>query len=313
VSQNPTVSEILPGFDERTVDVGGIRIHARTAGSGAPVLLLHGYPETLAMWHRVAPALAERHAVVLADLRGYGGSDKPGPGIGDAAYAKRAMALDQVRLMAALGHGRFAVVGHDRGGRVAHRLALDHPLRVSAVAVLDIVPTLHMYEQVDRAMASEYFHWFFLSRADGLPERLIGADPDAWFESRFRGRHAGADPFDPVALDEYRRAFHDPATIAATCADYRAAATIDLEHDRADRDAGRRVTAPVLALWGRESYVGRDFDPPAVWRLYATDVSGIAVAADHYVAEEAPEPTIAALRAFLERIGGAPTTAGGDR
>jgi haloacetate dehalogenase len=312
VPQNPTVSAILPGFDERMVDAGGVRIHARTAGSGAPVLLLHGYPETLSMWHRVAPALAERYAVVLADLRGYGGSDKPDPRGDAAAYAKRAMALDQVRLMAALGHGRFAVVGHDRGGRVAHRMALDHPDRVSAVAVLDIVPTLHMYEHVDLAMATEYGHWFFLSRADGLAERLIGADPDAWFESRFHGRHAGADPFDPVALDEYRRAFRDPATIAATCADYRAAATIDLEHDRADRDAGRRVTAPVLVLWGRESYVGRHFDPAGVWTSYTTDVSGVAVAADHYIVEEAPEDTIAALRAFLDRTVRAPSTAGGE-
>ena len=290
---------ILPGFDERIVDTGEVRIRVRTAGEGEPVLLLHGYPETLAMWHRVAPVLAERFAVVLADLRGYGASDKPRCSADQSTYAKRAMAIDQVRAMEQLGHERFAVVGHDRGGRVAHRMALDHPDRVTAVAVLDIVPTLHMFEHVDRAMATEYFHWFFLARPADLPERLIGADPDAWLDSRFRGRHGGGSRLDPGALDEYRRAFRDPATIHATCSDYRAAATIDLEHDRADRDAGRRVTAPLLALWGTHSYVGRSFDPVAAWRGYAHDVTGTAIEADHYLAEEAPEPTAAALLTFL--------------
>ena len=298
------MTDLLAGFDERVVDVGGLRIRARRAGSGPPVLMLHGYPETLVMWHRVAPVLADGFEVVLADLRGCGGSDKPAPDPDNATYAKRTMALDQARLMEHLGHERFAVVGHDRGGRVAHRLALDHPGRVAAVAVLDIVPTLHMFEHVDRAMATEYVHWFFLARPDGLPERLIGADPDAWLESRFRGRHGGGMPFDPAALDEYRRAFRDVATIRATCADYRAAATIDLEHDRADRAAGRMVRAPLLVLWGRRSYIGRAFEPAEAWRRYADTVSGAAIEADHYLAEEAPDAVLAALRPFLERAFG---------
>jgi haloacetate dehalogenase len=300
IEERPLI-DLLPGFDERLMDVGGIRIRVRTAGSGPPVLLLHGYPQSLVMWHRVAPALAEGHAVVLTDLRGYGSSDKPIAAGDGTTYAKRAMAADQVAVMDALGHHRFAVVGHDRGARVGHRLALDHPERVAALAVLDIVPTLHMFEHVDRAMASEYFHWFFLARPDGLPERLLLADPDAWLDSRFRGRHAGGLPMDLTALAEYRAAFRDPATIRATCADYRAAASIDLTHDRADRDAGRRVLAPLLALWGQASYVGRHFDPLAVWRAFATDVTGGAVEADHYLAEEAPGPALAALTPFLRR------------
>jgi haloacetate dehalogenase len=295
------VIDLLPGFDERLVDVGGIRIRVRTAGSGPPVLLLHGYPQSLLMWHRVAPVLAEGHAVVLADLRGYGSSDKPTASEDGATYGKRAMAADQVAVMDALGHHRFAFVGHDRGARVGHRLALDHPERVAAIAVLDIIPTLHMFEHVDRAMASESVHWFFLARPGGLPERLLQADPDAWLDSRFRGRHAGGRPLDPVALAEYRAAFRDPAMIRATCADYRAAASIDLAHDRADRDAGRQVRVPLTVLWGQASYVGRNFDPLAVWRGYASDVTGDAIDADHYLAEEAPEPTLAALTPFLRR------------
>lgn len=301
------MTDLLPGFDERHVDAGEVGIRVRTAGTGAPVLMLHGYPETLVMWHHVAPVLAQGFTVILADLRGYGGSGKPASAADHATYAKRAMALDQVRVMERLGHERFAVVGHDRGGRVAHRLALDHPERVTGVAVLDIVPTLHMFEHVDRAMATEYFHWFFLARPGGLPERLLGADPDAWIDSRFRGRHAGGAPIDPVAHEEYRRAFRDPATIRATCADYRAAASIDLEHDRADRDAGRRVRAPLLVLWGRSSYVGRSFEPIGVWERYADEVSGTAVEADHYLAEEAPEHTAEELRAFLARAFDRPT------
>jgi haloacetate dehalogenase len=295
------VIDLLSGFDERMIEAGGIRIRVRTAGSGPPLLLLHGYPQSLLMWHRVAPALAEGHAVVLADLRGYGSSDKPVVSEDGTTYAKRTMAADQVAVMEALGHRRFAVIGHDRGARVGHRLALDHPDRIAAIAVLDIIPTLHMFEHVDRAMASEYFHWFFLARPDGLPERLLMRDPDAWIDSRFQGRHAGGQPIDPIALAEYRSAFRDPAMIKATCADYRAAGSIDLAHDRADRAAGRRVEAPLLVLWGRASYVGRNFDPVLVWQDYARDVFGAALDADHYLAEEAPGPTLTALTPFLAR------------
>ncbi len=286
--------DLLPGFTSVPTDVEGLTVHAVTAGEGPPVLLLHGYPQTHVMWHRVAPALAASRTVVLADLRGYGDSAKPA----DAGYDKRAMADDLVGLMRALGHERFAVVGHDRGGRVAHRLALDHPQSVSALAVLDIVATLHMFEHVDLSMATSYFHWFFLTQGSGLPERLIGADPQAWLDSRFAGRHAGGRGLDAMALAEYARCF-DLDTIAASCADYRAAAGVDLEHDRADRAAGRVITAPTLALWGTASYVGRNFDVLASWAPFAPGTQGHGIHADHYLAEEAPEDVLAALRPFL--------------
>jgi haloacetate dehalogenase len=276
------------------VDCGGTTIAADVSGSGPAVLLLHGYPETKAMWREVAAVLARTHTVVAADLRGYGDSAKPG----GEHYSKREMAHDQVLLMRSLGFERFAVIGHDRGGRVGHRLALDHPDAVTALAVLDIVPTLHMFENVDRAMATSYFHWFFLTRGDRLPETLLAASPDAWLASRFAGRHATASDWRPAAYDEYARCF-DAGTIDASCADYRAAATVDLDHDRADRAAGRVITAPLLALWGAESYVGRNFDVRDVWGGYAATVTGHSVAADHYLAEEAPAQTAEALVAFL--------------
>jgi len=280
-----------------TAECDGIRIAAETRGSGPAVLLLHGYPETKAMWDAVADALAADHTVVAADLRGYGDSDKPR----DASYAKRDMARDQVALMRGLGYDRFAVIGHDRGGRVGHRLALDHPDAVTALAVLDIVPTLHMFENVDREMATAYFHWFFLARGDGLPEALIGADPETWLRSRFAGRRHDGDAL-PDAFDEYLRCF-DLDTVYASGADYRAAASVDLDHDRTDRSAGRVVTAPMLALWGAHSYVGRNFDVLSTWEPYAPGVAGRAVDADHYLAEEAPQPTASALRSFLAEAG----------
>ncbi|TQL82065.1 alpha/beta fold hydrolase [Microbacterium saperdae] len=276
-----------------TVDCDGIEIAADVRGSGPAVLLLHGYPETKAMWREVAESLAVDHTVVAADLRGYGDSAKPR----GEHYAKRDMARDQVALMRTLGFERFAVIGHDRGARVGHRMALDHPDAVSALAVLDIVPTLHMFENVDRAMATAYFHWFFLARADGMPEALITADRKTWLRSRFTGRRHDGDRL-PDAYDEYLRCF-DVDTVHASGADYRAAATVDLEHDRADRAAGRTVTCPVLALWGAHSYVGRHFDVLATWRPYAPSVTGRAIDADHYLAEEAPDATATALREFL--------------
>ncbi|MFC3273900.1 alpha/beta hydrolase [Agromyces mediolanus] len=288
--------ELFEG-DRTTVEVGGgVRIAATVRGDGPPLLLLHGYPQTRSMWRLVAPELAERFTVVASDLRGYGDSAKP---IGER-YDKRAMAADQLGVMRSLGFDRFAVVGHDRGGRVGHRLALDAPEAVAALAVLDIVPTLHMFEHVDRAMATSYFHWFFLTQSGGLPEALIGADPRAWLESRFRGRARRQDVFPAEVMDEYGRCF-DADTIRASCADYRAAAGTDLEHDREDRADGRTIEAPLLALWGESSYVGRNFDVLTVWREFAAHVQGHAVEADHYLAEEAPAETAAALRAFLEQ------------
>ncbi|HWO64480.1 MAG TPA: alpha/beta hydrolase [Umezawaea sp.] len=282
-------------FHYRRVDVGGVVVNCAVGGVGPPVLLLHGYPQTHLIWHHVAPLLALDHTVVLADLRGYGDSGKPAGG--PAAYAKRVMALDQVQLMEVLGFRRFAVVGHDRGGRVAHRMALDHPAVVTRLAVLDIVPTRHAYANVDAAFGEGYYHWFFLTAGGGIPERLIGGDPDFWIRARMTARHHGGTPFDPAALDEYVRCFSDPAAISASCDDYRAAATIDLDHDEAS--FGQRVECPVLALWGEQSFVGRTYDVLAVWDEYAVDLRGSALPADHYLPEEVPTHTAAALRAFL--------------
>jgi haloacetate dehalogenase len=278
----------------------GVSVAGWTTGRGEPALLLHGYPQTSYMWRLVVPQLvAAGRSVVLVDLRGYGASGPAhdGPVAEAALYTKREMAADAVALLDVLGHGTLDVVGHDRGGRVAHRLALDHPERVRSVAVLDIVPTLHMFENVDRAMAEAYFHWFFLTRPDGLPEALISASPETWLRSRFAGRHHGTPPA-PEAVEVYLEAFVQPGVVAATCADYRAAATLDLDLDRADRDAGRRLTAPLLALWGDASYVGRNFDVTQVWERYAQDVAGRGLPADHYLAEEAPSDVAEALLAF---------------
>lgn len=236
--------------------------------------------------------------MVLADLRGYGDSGKPVSTSDNTTYSKRAMARDQVSVMAELGFDRFAVAGHDRGGRVAHRMALDHPDAVTRLAVLDIVPTRHVYEHADAAFSKAYYHWGFLTAGNGIPERLIGGDPEFWVRARMTARHRGGVAFDPAALDEYVRCFSDPAAISASCADYRAAATIDLEHDRAD--AARSVGCPVLALWGAESFVGRHYDVLGVWRAYAGDVRGEALPSDHYLPEEAPDRTAAALGRFLE-------------
>lgn len=294
------MTDLLGGFEPHQVVHDGIPVNVRSAGSGPPVLLLHGYPETMLMWHRVAPVLAERFTVTLADLRGYGDSGNPPGDPAHETYAKRAMAGDMLAVMTELGHDRFAVVGHDRGGRVAHRMALDTPGRITAAAMLDIVPTRHMFGHVDLAMARSYFHWFFLIQGGDLPERLINADPETWVRSRFAGRHAGGVPFDESALAEYVQRFRDPRTVHATCEDYRAAATVDLRHDDADYASGNRIRTPVLALWGSRSYVGRNFDVARVWRDYADDVVGHVVDADHYLAEEAPERTSTVLLEFLE-------------
>lgn len=288
---------MLRQFESHRIATGGGEINVRTAGSGPPLLLLHGYPQTHVMWHKVGPALAESFSVVLADLRGYGDSAKPPGGQGHANYAKRAMAQDQVEVMTALGHERFFVAGHDRGGRVAHRMALDHSERVLKAAVLDIAPTLTMYEQTDMAFARAYYHWFFLIQPFDLPERLIGADPHYYLEKKIGAWSKAGAAFAPEALADYKRCFADPAAIHATCEDYRAAAGIDLEHDRAD--LGRKLECPLLVLWGAHGVVGRTYDVLAVWRDRARNVQGRALPCGHYLAEEAPEETLAELRAFF--------------
>ena len=242
---------MFEGFSSRRVKSSGAEIFLRQGGSGAAVLLIHGYPQTHAMWHRVAPALAGRFTVVCPDLRGYGASARPRSDPTHAAYSKRAMALDLVETMEALGLTRFAVVGHDRGARVAYRLALDHPDRVAALAVLDIVPTLETWNRTDMKRALSSFHWQMLAQPEPLPERLIGADPDFYLEWLLRSWAAPGFAFASEALDAYRQAFRDPEVIHATCEDYRAGATVDYELDGRDRQAGRRIACPVLALWGQ--------------------------------------------------------------
>jgi haloacetate dehalogenase len=262
-------------------------------------LLLHGYPQTHAMWHQVAPSLAHHFTVVCADLRGYGDSSKPASDATHAAYSKRALAQDMVDLMRDLGHAKFLLAGHDRGGRVAHRLCLDHPGAVERAALLDISPTRVMYGKTDKAFATAYYHWFFLIQPFDLPERLIGADPAYYLRKTLGGfGSSGLTIFDPRAYAEYERCFRDPATIHATCEDYRAAATIDLVHDAAD--AERKLDCPLLVLWGEKGIVHRFFDPIADWKTAASDVRGKALPSGHFLPEEAPDETYAALLAFFQ-------------
>jgi haloacetate dehalogenase len=291
------MSDLFPGFAPRRVATSGAEIHCEVGGRGPPLLMLHGYPQTHAMWHRIAPALARKFTVVCADLRGYGDSSKPDGGPGHVGYSKRAMAADQVELMHELGFMRFKLVGHDRGARVAHRLCLDHPEAVERVAVLDISPTRVMYAGTDMAFATAYYHWFFLIQPFDLPERLIGADPNYYLHKKLAGWSQGLSHFDPRALAEYERCFANPATIHATCEDYRAAATIDLDHDAADGHL--HVECPLLALWGTKGVVNRLFDPITDWNGVARNVRGKAVPSGHFLAEEAPEQTLAELEAFL--------------
>ncbi|MGL5867089.1 MAG: alpha/beta fold hydrolase [Dermatophilaceae bacterium] len=287
-------------FRYQTVSAHGVEICCAIAGSGPPALLLHGYPQTHLIWHHVAPRLAATRTVVLTDLRGYGDSSAPVSAPDHAPYSKRAMAGDQLGVMRALGFKRFAVVGHDRGGRVGHRMALDAPDAVSALAVVDIVPTRLVYQRADAAFGTAYYHWFFLTAPHPLPERLVGADPESWVTLRLQARHAGGQPFDPTAVAAYVNQLRDPARVHASCEDYRAAATIDLTHDDADARAGRVVTSPLLAVWGRHGFVGRGYDVLSCWREYASDVRGAAVDSNHYVPEEAPDALLAELEPFLQ-------------
>jgi haloacetate dehalogenase len=292
------------GFRLERLPAGEVTLRARTGGAGPPLLLLHGNPETHAMWHRVAPTLARRFTVIAPDLRGYGLSDKPPVTPGAAHYTKRAMAADLLALMAALGFPRFAVAAHDRGARVAHRLALDAPDAVQRLAVMDIVPTLHHFETADSRFALGYWHWFFLAQPHPGPERMIRADLEHWF--RFQTSREPKDDgfFHPEARADYLAALRTPGTVEAICEDYRAAAGADLDHDRASRAEGRRLRCPLLVLWGEKGRIGQWYDPLAVWRGYADGpVTGGPVASGHYLPEEAPEEVLAALLPFLDPAG----------
>jgi haloacetate dehalogenase len=297
------------GFAGDLHPAGETELFARTGGNpaGPPVLLLHGYPQTHVMWQRVAQRLAADFALVIPDLRGYGDSTPPPPAatpeLDHAQHSKRAMAADMVALMRSLGHERFAVVGHDRGGRVAHRLALDHPKCVERLAVIDIVPTVDMYDATEMRSASWYYHWFFLIQPAPLPERMIGGDPSFYLRWTLGAWGSNGLGFvEPEALAEYERCFCRAAAIHASCEDYRAGATIDLEHDRASRAAGAKVACDMLVLWGERGVVGRLFDPVAIWRAQcAAPVSGQAMAAGHFIPEELPAETAAHLLAFLRR------------
>jgi haloacetate dehalogenase len=285
---------MFEGFERIRIEVEGESINAVRGGTGPPVLLLHGSPQTLAMWHLVAPRLAEDFTVVAADLRGYGDSSKPEGGEDHARYSKRVMALDQLEVMKHLGFDRFALCGHDRGGRVGYRMALDHPGVVTKLAVLDIVPTWEAFSHADMAFGLGYWHWFFLAQPYDLPERLLSSGPE---KALFR---SGSEAIAPEAMEEYVRCLREPEAIHATCEDYRAAASLDYEHDEADRVAGSRVGCPVLALWGRKGFLEGHYDVLEVWRGWTDDVRGKSIDCGHYVPEEAPEETYSELRAFLK-------------
>jgi haloacetate dehalogenase len=284
---------MFEGFRTETVDVDGARIKARVAGGGPPLLLLHGSPQTLVMWHLVAPKLTDDFTVVATDLRGYGDSSKPETDGEHAPYSKRAMAEDQIGVMQHFGFDRFALCGHDRGGRVGYRMALDHPGVVTKLAVLDIIPTWEAFSRADMAFGLGYWHWFFLAQPYDLPECLLAAEPE---KALFRG---GSEAIAPEAMEEYVRCLREPETVHATCEDYRAAATIDYEHDAEDREVGRRIACPLLALWGSRGFLEGHYDVLEVWRGWADDVRGRAIDSGHYIPEEAPEETLSEIRAFF--------------
>lgn len=294
------LAPMLNGFLSHTVQREGVALHTRVGGEGPPLLLLHGHPQSMAMWHRVAPELARHFTLVLMDLRGYGDSARPAADAVHLAHSKREMALDAVAAMAHHGFHRFDVLAHDRGARVAHRLAVDHPGAVRRLMLLDIAPTLAMYEQTGEAFARAYWHWFFLIQPPPLPEALIDTDPARYVRSVMGSRHAGLAPFDPAALAEYERCAALPGTAESVCEDYRASATIDLDHDRADVAAGRRLEQPLRVLWGEHGTVARCFDVLALWRERAANVSGHALPCGHYIAEEAPERLVAEALSFFQ-------------
>jgi haloacetate dehalogenase len=294
------MSVLFPGFERRRIRTGGATINLEIGGEGPPVLLLHGYPETHALWHKIAARLARDYTLVCPDLRGYGDSSKP-KGLPDHSnYSKRAMALDMVEVMESLGYIAFHVVGHDRGGRVGHRMARDHGRRVRSLTVLDISPTLKMYESSDMSFAKAYYHWFFLIQPAPLPETMVASMGVKYILGRIGRGPSKLKHFDRRAVAEYARCFRDARTIHATCEDYRASASIDLVHDR--HDLKKKIRMPVLALWGRQGVIEALFDCLADWREVASDVRGRALQCGHFIPEEKPDELAAELRRFWKGL-----------
>jgi haloacetate dehalogenase len=291
---------VFEGFTRTEIKTGGAKIVTVYGGNGPPVLLMHGNPFTHVSWHKVAPRLAQEFTVVCTDLRGYGDSEKPDGGEDHSAYSFRAMAQDQVEVMAALGHKKFFAAGHDRGARVLHRMCLDHPDTVTKAAILDIIPQHHLLNNVTRAWGTFSWHWFFMIQPYDLPERLMGADPEYFIRRKLSKTKSGTNFFDEAALAEYIRCFKNPATLRAMCEDYRATFTVDLDMDTKDFQQGRKVACPMLLLWGATGGVSRNHKPEEIWARYAANIAGAkALPCGHYLSEEAPDETSAALRAFF--------------
>lgn len=299
----PDLADLFLGFASHWIDTEAGRIFARSHGSGPPLVLVHGFPQTHVQWHRIAPQLAEKFAVVALDLRGYGWSSAPRGDGGKAVYSKREMARDVVAVMEKLGHVRFSLVGHDRGARVGYRLALDHPGRVDKLALLDILPTLTMWETIDARRAMQVYHWTFLAQPAPLPETLLNANPIFWLDHTLASwtKAKSLDAYDPRALAHYRAFFNDPSRIHACCEDYRAGATTDLACDREDKAAGRTLACPTHVIWGSAGIPAAGASPLDAWQAtFAPQATGEAVDAGHFVAEENSEATLAALTRFLE-------------
>jgi haloacetate dehalogenase len=294
------MTQLFPNFESFLIEVNGVKIMARKGGSGRPLLLLHGHPQTHAIWHRVAQQLAKSFTVVMTDLRGYGDSSKPQGTQDHLNYSKRVMASDQIEVMRHFGFAEFDVLAHDRGARVAHRLALDHPKSVKRLVLLDIAPTLVMYEKTSNQFARSYWHWFFLIQPAPMPERLIEADPAAYVRDVLGRRSAGLAPFDARALAEYVRCIELPGTAHGLCEDYRASASIDLVHDQLDLDDKNFVKQPLLVLWGEQGVVHQCFEPLKEWSKLAQNVQGRALPCGHYIPEEAPELLLQQVQLFLD-------------
>ena len=290
---------MFEGFTRNKLRANGVEINTLVKGDGPPLLLLHGYPQSHLIWHRVAPELARHYTVVAPDLRGYGDSEKP-KGLSDHSnYSKREMARDQVEVMHLLGFESFYLCGHDRGGRVSHRLAVDHPNAVKRMMLLDISPTLTMYEQTSMEFASAYWWWFFLIQPTPFPEAMVAAAPETFLRKKIGWGYGGLSAFTPETYAAYLGHMSDPATMHAMCEDYRAAASIDLEHDRADRVAGKKLTCPLHVIWGEHGVVNRCFKPVEDWRQVASDVRGGTLPCGHYIPEEVPAALLQEMRAFF--------------